>query len=391
MKAKTAALSVVVFSAISMLMTLMLTPLSQVSLSNNSRYSLTYGDIVTLQNAKVQKCEESGKLSLQADRSTHSANRLGKIIASKSIKQNDSKSDVVPKLTLLVKYDIPHFPHVAQNLFYLLGVLFDSGMSAANILLHGPRIGPKKGSIWLSHIVKAMNMTILNDENPSIQTLFQSQDEIGRVLCKSPNGSDSVQFEELIMRTRKQPIWFPSEASCKFFRDSILSFYTINDFKKSTKKDILFVDRHVSRKIVNKKELIQALVALGYQIKEEIFEGKGLSDQIRTLSRSSIVIMVHGAALTNIVFMHSQAVVIEVFPYNYAPSFDWYTGLARSCGLISMPLMAHNASDFEQGCREFSGFSSSSCMSNKFCRSCARSRNVWIKVEELTGLIIHLS
>ena len=63
------------------------------------------------------------------------------------------------------------------------------------------------------------------------------------------------------------------------------------------------------RKIVNEEELIQQLMLSGYEIHQ--FEDYSIAEQIRLMNETSHFISMHGAGLTNMLFMEKGAKVLE--------------------------------------------------------------------------------
>ena len=60
------------------------------------------------------------------------------------------------------------------------------------------------------------------------------------------------------------------------------------------------------------------------------------AEQVQAMAESGILVAVHGAALTNVIFMPANAVLIEVFPWNYRSFL--YRDLAWKAGLQYYPL-----------------------------------------------------
>ena len=77
----------------------------------------------------------------------------------------------------------------------------------------------------------------------------------------------------------------------------------------------------------------------------EVLLKAGISaQQVRAMAESGILVAVHGAALTNVIFMPANAVLIEVFPWNYRSFL--YRDLAWKAGLQYYP-MSSVYPDFE--------------------------------------------
>jgi hypothetical protein len=70
------------------------------------------------------------------------------------------------------------------------------------------------------------------------------------------------------------------------------------------------------------------------------FEKKSFHQQAKIMRSSDIFINVHGAAMTNIVFLKPCSIVIEIFPWSYH-SPEYYSGLAKRAGLIYYEWQEH--------------------------------------------------
>lgn len=97
----------------------------------------------------------------------------------------------------------------------------------------------------------------------------------------------------------------------------------------------LLVDRSVrsGRKFRNSKEIIHLIKQLervcvinGRKIKVSVnvakFEELSFLDQVRHVEISDIIIAIHGAGLTNVIFANPGTEVIEIVPFMYAASFE---------------------------------------------------------------------
>lgn len=70
-----------------------------------------------------------------------------------------------------------------------------------------------------------------------------------------------------------------------------------------------------ARRLVNEKELENALVRIGFEI---IIPGElTYAQQVKTFANSSVIVGAHGAGLTNIVFCYPRTLIIELLPEYY--------------------------------------------------------------------------
>ena len=144
------------------------------------------------------------------------------------------------------------------------------------------------------------------------------------------------------------------------------------------------VDRQVNRGFGNTKMVVKMLQTMEYDVRVVYLEGLSLLEQAHVMnSDAEIFIMAHGAAQTNLVFMSPRSIMIEIFPYNYSPKYNWYTGLADSCGLKSIPMINKNSTAFQIFCPNFRNETASICMKSYACRACARSAPLWVEIDYL--------
>jgi hypothetical protein len=94
----------------------------------------------------------------------------------------------------------------------------------------------------------------------------------------------------------------------------------------------------MNRGVMNVEELANA-VALDPRFNLSIVEFEDVPPdfQIRTFATADIVIAVHGNALTNILFMGSGSVVIEILPYKFAALF--FLHIAKRLSVNYIPIV----------------------------------------------------
>jgi len=92
-----------------------------------------------------------------------------------------------------------------------------------------------------------------------------------------------------------------------------------------------------SRGLWNLDEIMPVLQETGLPVRV-IYDMGALSwaEQVQAMAESGILVAVHGAALTNVIFMPANAVLIEVFPWNYRSFL--YRDLAWKAGLQYYPM-----------------------------------------------------
>ena len=82
----------------------------------------------------------------------------------------------------------------------------------------------------------------------------------------------------------------------------------------------IYISRSKAKKrfVANEKELSAFLSSLGFQIVH--FENHSLEQQIKIVSESKVIIGLHGAGLTNMLFLPKQSMVFELI----SKEKNWY-------------------------------------------------------------------
>jgi hypothetical protein len=85
------------------------------------------------------------------------------------------------------------------------------------------------------------------------------------------------------------------------------------------KKYILIMLRRTTRKLLNEKEFIDFVNTnqRGYEVLVADIGALSFPEQLWVFSQTALVIAVHGAGLTNSIFMPTGAVVLEILPYKF--------------------------------------------------------------------------
>ncbi len=358
--------------------------------------NIVQSDIALIDGAAIRICQStSNVLEFSCQSTTDHRVRTALVDVNCSNFSKPIRGDLtkISGTTLLLEFGIPHFPHIAQNLFFALGSAYHMGLQIDQMVLHGRApVSSELGAGWVRDFINLTNIDLMNDDRDSshIQNLFGTSSK----QCR--DDSKMVIFDRLLMRTETEPIWFPSIESCQWLRSLVTetSQTSRHDGIQSegfNEKLAIFIDRKRSRRMEGLQTLAELLKARNFRIESYTFEGTRLIDQIHVMSKNaSFFLMAHGAAQTNVMFMNSNSIMIEVFPYNYVLSYDWYTGLADSCGLKSVPFMNSNSSEFKKQCRDDADLSVSECMEGS-CRGCARAVPIHLDVVPLLTLILHVT
>lgn len=105
------------------------------------------------------------------------------------------------------------------------------------------------------------------------------------------------------------------ESSINLLRDMLLKKYNIQNLPIN-EKQITYVARKARlRKIINEKEFTKYIKSKNIDIK--YLEKASLKDQINLFYNSKLIISVHGAAFTNLIFASKDTKFIEIFPKKY--------------------------------------------------------------------------
>lgn len=97
---------------------------------------------------------------------------------------------------------------------------------------------------------------------------------------------------------------------------------------------ILFVGRKTNRRVLNMSEVMhETLMRFGSQVRVKLvyLELLPLPEQIDLVQQARVVVGVHGAALTHILFMRKGSFVVEIFPFGFKKVV--YRDLARCLGI----------------------------------------------------------
>jgi hypothetical protein len=105
-----------------------------------------------------------------------------------------------------------------------------------------------------------------------------------------------------------------SKDSYLFTRNLFLANISVSS---NHSKPRIYVERGLTaiRKIINEDEIIQLLKKYGFRTVS--MDGKAIQEQATLFSQAEAIVAVHGAALTNLLFIQPGTKVIELMPYGY--------------------------------------------------------------------------
>ncbi|VAI43302.1 unnamed protein product [Triticum turgidum subsp. durum] len=91
------------------------------------------------------------------------------------------------------------------------------------------------------------------------------------------------------------------------------------------KPRLLIISRKNSRRFLNEREMAAAATAMGFDVRiAEPDQHTDMSTFARLVNSADVMVGVHGAGLTNMVFLPAGAVLIQVVPFG---GLEWLTGV----------------------------------------------------------------
>mmetsp|Transcript_56917 Transcript_56917/g.112110 ORF Transcript_56917/g.112110 Transcript_56917/m.112110 type:complete len:392 (+) Transcript_56917:94-1269(+) len=119
---------------------------------------------------------------------------------------------------------------------------------------------------------------------------------------------------------------------------------------------ITIIDRSNDRMIQNIKNVRQTLRRRWGRSKEitvKVFHLEGLSmlEQARIMEATDVLLLAHGAAMTNAVFLSPCAVILEILPYGYNAEDYFRTKFSTHFKIIQLRAAEHRAS-LTESCQE---------------------------------------
>ena len=142
-------------------------------------------------------------------------------------------------------------------------------------------------------------------------TEFYFNEDVHKIL--HPNGNMTC-FSDAVLLGKSNNLFSGTWDAVKFRRE-VQAQHSVT-FKKTY---ILIVIRRTTRKIVNEDELIDFVYKnrRGYDVVVADVGAHPFVDQLRLASQAALVIAVHGAGLTNSIFLPTGAVVLEILPFKF--------------------------------------------------------------------------
>ena len=151
--------------------------------------------------------------------------------------------------------------------------------------------------------------------------------------------SNKLCFQNLIVGFDKPTLWYQYGFRVpqgpvphnRTFINEIISGYVKDRVNHSSKSQITLFSRTDNRLILNEGELMVRLAReFSKSVKTVDLESHSLAEVIDAVSRSSVVVGMHGAMLATMIWMPRGGTVLELFPYAINPShYSPYRTLAN--------------------------------------------------------------
>jgi capsular polysaccharide biosynthesis protein len=186
-------------------------------------------------------------------------------------------TDLVTKLLMLLEYNLP-FDHIIA------------------------------GVIWQGKIIELLE--------------FLEKDYIGVGVI---NGPHTYHFTHSIVPSMISPDISPYKI--RLYEKHVRSKISFNP----TRKLYISRSRAMIRKLSNESQIIELLKK--YEFEVVYLENMSLMEQINLFSSAKVVLSVHGAGLTNILFCDKRVNVIELFPKDTYETLNHYYRLANYLGM----------------------------------------------------------
>jgi hypothetical protein len=230
-----------------------------------------------------------------------------------------------------------HFPHTMENLgpcwsyFTSVREAFSKQQQQqgsdvkCGIFLNSTRHHMSKVSPWSKQMLQAMNCTVVHD--PPSRLLFKEH-------WHTTIASNSS-------------IWFSKPSDADRLRDQVLGPWrrrrALDHRAIELRPRIGVIQRLPSKKrpdhnriFLNIDEMVRA-VRLEFSsatVELSNMSGYSMLEQARFWNDKDVMILAHGAAMTNVVFMEATSAVVEIFPDAYNP-YEFFLGLMNSCRVRS--------------------------------------------------------
>jgi len=124
-----------------------------------------------------------------------------------------------------------------------------------------------------------------------------------------------------LIRKSGESRWLWKKEDMHSLRGKLDDFGLVNEGYTSGSLRIGFVNRQHNRRILNMDNITSMARQMYSEATITIANMEDLTgiEQMRWWSSQDIVVAAHGAALTNMIFLHENSAIVEVFPAHYCP------------------------------------------------------------------------
>mmetsp|Transcript_21895 Transcript_21895/g.36257 ORF Transcript_21895/g.36257 Transcript_21895/m.36257 type:complete len:434 (-) Transcript_21895:166-1467(-) len=289
-------------------------------------------------------------------------------------------------LILVEAQEWGHIPHMAEEILLAWSILLHLDLLVGSTL-PGSVLFPKVLNIKVPWV--ASFFQIVKESAPSLGW------SVWEDLRNTFNNSSLVCFRHMVSTPVSK--FSLSAADARSVRSTFLRALQLPEvsfafLKEQENISVTVIDRKGLRGFRNIDELVKALSLQNVRIRVEYMEGKSFKEQAEIWSSSKIVIAAHGASLTNLIFMHRNAGLIEVFPPRYHEPM--FVRLSFLLGIIreNIYLEEHQA-EVLPCLSQYTNETWSSCMitsHNHDCLTCFRSRRLDADVDKISAALNHI-
>ena len=227
-------------------------------------------------------------------------------------------------------------------------------------------------------------------------------------------------FESVADSLREQTgLWFLHPSDGAWLTSHVLNIDICSHFRTRSKAvRAVVLQRHNYRSILNLPEIESEIQSISrntgdISMSTVLFDSMSFKEQAEAMFSTDLLISVHGAGLTNIVFMKPCSVVIEILPFGFVgPGKEhllklggYFGALARSSDLIFLHYMESKSNSILKDSARFPGngkmcrdvyppitddmdVASNECMETIFCRSCVKQSNLYVNRTVLRRLVV---
>ena len=151
-----------------------------------------------------------------------------------------------------------------------------------------------------------------------------------------------------------------------------------------------------TRSFINSDEILKILSTNYPSKKKDIiefaYEGKTIFEQARLVAECLLIIHPHGGGMTNMMFIHPNTTVIEVFPFAYNPVYYFSDLVLSAGGRYKSLITPQNLTILNNNMKICNIFSSSiidpsTCMKNWTCFLCYKDGNIIVESKKLQNYL----